>query len=62
MDLAGAILEGFGDSTPARDKDNPEARLLRGVISKENGRRAAAMTDFDAARTKRPMAGSVRPR
>jgi tetratricopeptide (TPR) repeat protein len=58
LDLAAyalqAILEGFGDSTPPRDKDNAEARLLRGLIAKENGRRAAAMTDFEAARANRP--------
>jgi Tfp pilus assembly protein PilF len=49
-----AILDGFGEGVPARDKDNPDAHLLRGLIEKETGRRAAAMADFDAARAKRP--------
>ncbi len=58
MDLAKyalqAILDGFGDSSPPRDKDNAEAHLLRGVIRREEGQRIAAMTDFEAARAKRP--------
>jgi Tfp pilus assembly protein PilF len=49
-----AILDGFGELSPARDKDNPDAHLLRGLIEKELGLRSAAMTDFDAARAKRP--------
>jgi Tfp pilus assembly protein PilF len=49
-----AILEGFGQLSPPRDKDNPDAHLLRGLIEKESGQRAAAMADFDAARAKRP--------
>jgi tetratricopeptide (TPR) repeat protein len=49
-----AILEGFGDSSPARDKDNAEAHLLRGIIERDQGQRLAAMTDFEAARSKRP--------
>lgn len=49
-----AILTGFGELSPARDKDNPDAHLLRGLIEKESGQRAAAMADFDAARAKRP--------
>jgi Tfp pilus assembly protein PilF len=49
-----AILDGFGELSPARDKDNPDAHLLRGLIEKESGLRAAAMADFDAARAKRP--------
>jgi Tfp pilus assembly protein PilF len=49
-----AILEGFGADSPPRDKDNPDAHLLRGLIEKESGQRAAAMADFDAARAKRP--------
>lgn len=48
-----AILDGFGELSPARDKDNPDAHLLRGLIEKELGLRAAAMADFDAARAKR---------
>ena len=49
-----AILEGFGDSSPPRDKDNAEAHLLRGIILREQGQRQAAMADFDAARQRRP--------
>ena len=49
-----AILDGFGETTPPRDKDNPEAHLLRGLIAKQEGRRAAAMVDFQAAQAKRP--------
>ncbi|HEY2516312.1 MAG TPA: hypothetical protein VGI39_35820, partial [Polyangiaceae bacterium] len=49
-----AILDGFGDATPPRDKDNADAHLLRGLISKQDGRRAAAMVDFQAAVAKRP--------
>lgn len=49
-----AILDGFGELSPARDKDNADAHLLRGLIEKELGQRAAAMADFDASRAKRP--------
>ncbi len=49
-----AILEGFGEATPARDKDNAEAHLIRGLIARETGRRAAALADFEAAYAKRP--------
>ncbi len=49
-----AILDGFGDSSPPRDRDNPEAHLLRGLIEKQAGQRAAALADFEAARTSRP--------
>jgi Tfp pilus assembly protein PilF len=44
-----AILDGFGDASPARDKNNAEAHLLRGLIERESSQRAQAMTDFDAA-------------
>jgi tetratricopeptide (TPR) repeat protein len=58
MDLAKyalqAILEGFGDASPARDKDNAEARLLRGLIYREGGARAVALQDFEAAVKRRP--------
>ncbi len=58
MDLAKyalqAILDGFGDASPARDKDNAEAHLLRGLIYREGGARAVALTDFEAAVKKRP--------
>jgi tetratricopeptide (TPR) repeat protein len=49
-----AILDGFGDASPARDKDNAEARLLRGLILREGGARAVALQDFEAAVKKRP--------
>jgi Tfp pilus assembly protein PilF len=49
-----AILDGFGETTPPRDKENPEAHLLRGLIEKQDGRRGAAMVDFQAAQAKRP--------
>lgn len=40
------ILDGYGAENPPRDKDNPEALLIRGLIYKERGQRAAAMADF----------------
>jgi tetratricopeptide (TPR) repeat protein len=49
-----AILDGFGDSSPPRDKDNAEAHLLRGLILRDQGQRQQAMTDFQAAVNKRP--------
>jgi len=58
MDLAKyalkAILDGFGESQPARDPTNAEAHLIRGLIERESGQRAAAMKDFEAAFAKRP--------
>jgi tetratricopeptide (TPR) repeat protein len=58
MDLAKyalqAVLEGFGDATPARDKENAEAHLLRGLIMRESGSRIVALKDFEAASSKRP--------
>jgi tetratricopeptide (TPR) repeat protein len=58
MDLAKyalqAVLEGFGDATPARDRENPEAHLLRGLILRESGSRAVALKDFEEATRKRP--------
>ncbi len=32
-----AILDGFGEASPPRDKDNAEAHLLRGLIEKRGG-------------------------
>ncbi|WP_394838841.1 tetratricopeptide repeat protein [Pendulispora rubella] len=49
-----AILDGFGDSSPPRDKDNAEAHLIRGLILREQGNRQQAMADFQAAVNKRP--------
>lgn len=49
-----AILDGFGDASPARDKDNAEAHLIRGLIYREGGARAVALQDFEAAVKRRP--------
>lgn len=51
-----AILDGFEpvDENPPRDRDNPEALLLRGLIWKEQGLRAQAMEEFRKAVTRRP--------
>jgi tetratricopeptide (TPR) repeat protein len=58
MDLAKyalqAVLDGFGDATPARDRENAEAHLLRGLIMRESGSRIVALKDFDDASKKRP--------
>jgi predicted Zn-dependent protease len=44
-----AILDGFGEDNPPRDKNNAEAHLLRGLIWKEQGNRAGAMDEFRQA-------------
>ena len=49
-----AVLEGFGEASPARDKDNAEAHLLRGLIYREGGSRTVALQDFEAAAKRRP--------
>ncbi|HRI72660.1 MAG TPA: tetratricopeptide repeat protein, partial [Polyangium sp.] len=49
-----AILDGFGDENPPRDKDNPEAFLLRGLILREQGQRALAMDQFRKVVQRRP--------
>lgn len=49
-----AILEGTDDTNPARDKGNPDAHLIRGLIFRETGPRSVAMTDFEAAAKGRP--------
>jgi tetratricopeptide (TPR) repeat protein len=51
-----AILDGFEpvDENPPRDRDNPEALLLRGLILKEQGQRAPAMEQFRKAVARRP--------
>jgi tetratricopeptide (TPR) repeat protein len=41
-----AILDGYGEENPPRDKDNADARVLRALILKEQGRRAAAISEF----------------
>ena len=48
------ILDGYGPENPPRDKDNPEALLLRALIHKERNERAAAMEDFHHALELRP--------
>ena len=49
-----AILDGFGDNNPPRSKDNAEARLLRALILKEEGHRAAAIAELEVVLAKRP--------
>ncbi len=48
------ILDGYGPENPPRDKDNPEALLIRALIHKERNERAAAMDDFRRALELRP--------
>jgi tetratricopeptide (TPR) repeat protein len=48
------ILDGYGSENPPRDKDNPEALLIRGLIYKERGQRAAAIADFKRCIEVRP--------
>ncbi|MEJ7728802.1 MAG: tetratricopeptide repeat protein [Polyangiaceae bacterium] len=51
-----AVLDGFEPvaENPPRDKENPEALLLRGLIWREQGNRAGAMDQFKKAVQKRP--------
>jgi tetratricopeptide (TPR) repeat protein len=49
-----AILDGFGDENPPRDRDNADAHYLRGIILKEEGRRAAAIEELKKAVALRP--------
>ncbi|MFO0570824.1 MAG: tetratricopeptide repeat protein [Polyangiaceae bacterium] len=49
-----AILDGFGDENPPRDKNNAEARLLRGLIYREQNNKAGALDDFKRAVEVRP--------
>jgi Tfp pilus assembly protein PilF len=49
-----AILDGYGPENPPRDKNNAEARLLRGLIFKEQGNRPAAIEEFEKALNIRP--------
>jgi tetratricopeptide (TPR) repeat protein len=50
-----AILDGADDgSIPPRDKDNPEALLMRGLIERDMGQRKEALVDFEKAISKRP--------
>ncbi|HEY8943387.1 MAG TPA: tetratricopeptide repeat protein, partial [Polyangiaceae bacterium] len=43
------ILDGYGNENPPRDKNNAEARLIRGLIYKEQGLRGPAMDEFRKA-------------
>ncbi|WP_438014740.1 tetratricopeptide repeat protein [Sorangium sp. So ce315] len=51
-----AILDGFEpvSENPPRDRDNAEALLLRGLIYREQGQRAAAIEEFRKAAARRP--------
>ncbi len=48
------ILDGYGAENPPRDRDNPEARMLRGLILKERGQRGAAIRELKRAIELRP--------
>ena len=48
------ILDGYGEENPARDKNNAEAHLLRGLIYKEENRRGPAIEEFEEAIRLRP--------
>ncbi len=48
------ILDGYGVENPPRDKDNAEARLIRGLIYKEQGQRALAIAELKRAVELRP--------
>lgn len=49
-----AILDGFGDHDPPRDRDNGEALYLRALIFREEGQRAAAIDALKRVVTLRP--------
>jgi Tfp pilus assembly protein PilF len=49
-----AILDGHGEASPARDKNNAEAHLLRAVIYKEREERNEALKEFEVAVKLRP--------
>jgi len=49
-----AILDGFDKTNPARDADNAEAHLLRGLIYTEQSLRVEAMEEFQVAMKVRP--------
>ena len=48
------ILDGYGDDNPPRDKDNGEARMLRGLIYAERGMKGPAMEEMERALKSRP--------
>lgn len=49
-----AILDGYGQENPPRDKNNADARLLRALIYKEQGKRKAAMEELATVIDLRP--------
>ena len=50
-----AILDGSEDkSIPPRDAGNADALLLRALIERDSGQRAAALKDFEQASSRRP--------
>jgi Tfp pilus assembly protein PilF len=49
-----AILDGYGQENPPRDKNNADARLLRASIYKEQGKRKAAMEELKTVLELRP--------
>jgi len=49
-----AILDGYGQENPPRDKNNADARLLRALIYKEQGKRKAAIEEFGSVLALRP--------
>lgn len=49
-----AVLDGFGTENPARDSMNAEARLIRGLIYKEQANRKGAIEEFQKALQVRP--------
>jgi Tfp pilus assembly protein PilF len=48
------ILDGYGDDNPPRDKDNAQARMLRGVIYSDRGLKGPAMEEMEMALKSRP--------
>ncbi|MGC4092088.1 MAG: tetratricopeptide repeat protein [Polyangiaceae bacterium] len=48
------ILDGYGNENPPRDKNNAEARLIRGLIYKEQNLRGPAMDELRKALELRP--------
>lgn len=49
-----AILDGYGPENPPRDETNPEARLIRALIYKEQGSRKAAIDELERVVELRP--------
>lgn len=49
-----AILDGYGQENPPRDKNNVDARLLRATIFNEQGKRKAAMEELKTVIELRP--------